>query len=92
VAGNLTLIFSNRSRAESLLAALRVPNRTLWIVTALALVFLGLALYVSWAASLFRFGDLPLGYLGAALGLGLLSVLWFEVIKLARRQRRARAA
>jgi Ca2+-transporting ATPase len=92
VAGNLALIFSNRSRAESLLAALRVPNRTLWIVTALALVFLGLALYAPWAASLFRFGDLPLGYWGASLVLGFLSVLWFEVIKLARRQRRARAA
>ncbi len=90
VAGNLALIFSNRSRAGSLWAALRVPNHTLWIVTGLALGLLGLALYVPWLASLFRFGDLPLAFFGAALMLGLFSVVWFEAVKLVRRQRDAR--
>ena len=92
VAGNLALIFSNRSQAGSLWAWLWVPNRTLWLVSGLALVFLGLALYVPWLASLFRFGTLPWPLLGAALGLGLFSVVWFEAIKLVRRQRQAQAA
>ena len=87
VAGNLALIFSNRSQAGSLWATLRVPNRTLWIVTGLALGFLGLALYVPWVAGLFQFGALPLAFLAAALGLGLFSVVWFEAIKWFRRQR-----
>ena len=82
VVGNLALIFSNRSRSASWWAALRVPNRTLWIVTGVALGFLVLALYVPWLAALFRFEFLPLPYLGLALGLGLFSVAWFELLKL----------
>jgi len=89
VMGNLALIFSNRSRSASLWAALRVPNRTLWIVTGVAIGFLALALYVPWLAALFRFEFLPLPYLGLALGLGLLSVIWFEAIKFSRRHKLA---
>ncbi len=70
-------------------AALRVPNRTLWIVTGVAIGFLALALYVPWLAALFRFEFLPLPYLGLALGLGLLSVIWFEAIKFSRRHKLA---
>jgi Ca2+-transporting ATPase len=85
VMGNLALIFSNRSRTGSLLASLRVPNRTLWIVTGLTLGLLGLALYLPWLARLFFFEPLSLSNLLSALGLGLVSVLWFEAIKLSRR-------
>jgi Ca2+-transporting ATPase len=85
VCTNLALIFSNRSRAGSLWASLRVPNRTLWMVVGAALTLLTLALYVPWLARLFVFEPLPLPYLGAALGLGLASVLWFEAIKFTRR-------
>ena len=89
VVGNLALIFSNRSRSASLWAALRVPNRTLWTVTGVALGFLALALYVPWLAALFRFEFLSLPYLGLALCLGLLSVAWFEAIKFSRRHQLA---
>ncbi len=82
VCTNLALIFSSRSRAASLWASLRVPNRTLWIVAAAALLLMLLALYVPWLARLFVFERLPLPWLGAALGLGLFSVGWFELVKL----------
>jgi Ca2+-transporting ATPase len=81
VCTNLALIFSNRSRAGSLWASLWVPNRTLWIVAGAALGLLLLALYVPWLSRLFTFEFLPLPWLAAAMGLGLASVLWFEVIK-----------
>jgi len=86
VVGNLALIFSNRSRAGSLWASLRVPNRTLWVVAGLALGLLGLALYLPWLARLFLFDPLPLRELLMALALGLVSVLWFEAIKFSRRK------
>ena len=81
VIGNLALIFSNRSRSGSLWASLRVPNRTLWIVTGVTLGFLGLLLYLPGLARLFFFEALPIAELLTALALGLASVLWFEAIK-----------
>jgi len=89
VCTNLALILSNRSRAGSLWASLRVPNRTLWIVAGAALALLALALYLPWLARLFVFEPLPLPYLSAALGLGLASMLWFEAVKLGQRLKSA---
>lgn len=85
VVGNLALIFSNRTRSGSLLASLRVPNRTLWIVTGVTLGVLALVLYLPWLAQLFRFGALPWPEFLAAVALGLFSVFWFEAIKRSRR-------
>jgi Ca2+-transporting ATPase len=85
VSANLALIFSNRSGTGSLWTALRVPNRTLWVVTGLTLGLLGLTLYWPWLARLFVFEPLPLRELLTAVMLGLLSVVWFEAIKLSRR-------
>ena len=85
VMGNLALIFSNRSRAGSLLASLRVPNRTLWTVTGITLALLALALYLPGLARLFFFGPLAFPDLLLALALGFASVLWFEAIKWSRR-------
>ncbi|MDP3625403.1 cation transporting ATPase C-terminal domain-containing protein [Hydrogenophaga sp.] len=68
-----------------LVGTLRTPNRTLWAVLGLASALLLAALYVPWAVAVLRFAPLPLHELAAACGLGLLSVLWFEGIKWARR-------
>jgi Ca2+-transporting ATPase len=84
VCTNLALIFSNRSRAASLWASLWVPNRTLWLVVVAALGLLLLALYLPWLTRLFVFEPLPLVWLGAALGLGLVGVSWFELLKAMR--------
>jgi Ca2+-transporting ATPase len=86
VMGNLALIFSNRSRTASLWATLRTPNRTMWWVTGVTLGLMGLTLYWPWMARLFYFEPLPLRYLLIATGLGLSSVLWFELIKFSRRR------
>ena len=86
VVGNLALILSNRSATRSLWATLRTPNWTLWGVVGLALALLLAALYVPWAVGVLRFAPLPAPELAAACGLGLLSVLWFEGIKWARRR------
>ena len=64
---------------------LRVPNRTLWSVTGVTLGLLALTLYVTWLSKLFFFGPLSMPDLLTAAALGLLSALWFEAIKLARR-------
>ncbi len=81
VVANLALIFSNRSRRGSLWASLRVPNATLWIVSGLTLGLLLLALYWPLLAGVLHLAPLPWPLLGMAVGLGLSSVLWFEVLK-----------
>jgi Ca2+-transporting ATPase len=57
----------------------------LWTVCAVTLSLLLLTLYLPWLSKLFFFAPLSGPDLLAALGLGLLSVFWFEAIKLARR-------
>ncbi len=81
VCTNIALIFSNRSQAGGLLSGLWMPNRTLWMVVGAALLLMALSLYVPWLARLFVFEMLPLPWLGAAAGLGLVSLLWFALIK-----------
>lgn len=85
VTGNLALILSNRSTHGSLWSTLRTPNATLWWVVAGALSLLAAALYVPWAVEVLRFAPLPAGELAAAVGLGVVSVLWFEAVKGLRR-------
>jgi len=87
VVGNLALILSNRSTSQSLWATLRTPNKRLWLVVGLAFVLLLGALYLPWTADVLRFAPLPAHELAAACALGVLSVLWFEGIKWARRKR-----
>jgi Ca2+-transporting ATPase len=81
VLANLALIFSNRSRSRTLLEALRAPNATLWIVTAVTLGFLALALYLPFLAGVFRFAPLPSAELAAAFGLALASVSGSQMLK-----------
>jgi Ca2+-transporting ATPase len=81
VCTNLALIFSNRSGSGALLASLRVPNRSLWAVVTAASSLMLLALYVPWLAGLFKFDPLPVQYLAASVGLGMASMMWFELVK-----------
>jgi Ca2+-transporting ATPase len=85
VTGNLALILSNRSTAGALWTTLLTPNATLWWVMAGALTLAAAALYLPWAVEVLRFAPLPAHELAAAVGLGLVSVLWFEAVKWARR-------
>ena len=86
VIGDVALIFSSRSRSGSLWASLRVPNRTLWLVAGATLALLGLALYLPWLTRLFHFEALAWPDLLKTVALGLLSVLWFELVKKFRRR------
>jgi Ca2+-transporting ATPase len=85
---NLALIFTNRSWSRTVTSS-SLRGATLWGVTAGALVFLALVVYVPPLAALFRFA--PLGVVDVALctGAGALSVAWFEVVKWLGRGRRS---
>jgi Ca2+-transporting ATPase len=85
VAGNLALIFSNRSLNRSLWTTLTQPNPTLWIVTGTTLALLTLTVYAPWLARLFQFDALTGPDFLLAFVLGSCSVLWFEAVKLSQK-------
>jgi Ca2+-transporting ATPase len=81
VVGNMALILSNRSTGKPVWATLAIPNRTLWVVVALAMTILMLTLYVPWLAKLFSFTALPGATLGVAALTGLSGLVWFEGLR-----------
>lgn len=80
---NLALIFSNRSRTQSLWRTLRVPNLTLWVVAGLTLGML--TLYLPGLSQVLHLAPLPVSWLALAFGAGLAPVFWFEGLKTWRR-------
>jgi P-type Ca2+ transporter type 2C len=82
IVSNLSLILSNRSWTESVLASFKKRNAALNWVLACAVVFLVLVVYVPGLKSLFLFSSMELLDWAVAVGAGLLSVLWFELMKL----------
>jgi Ca2+-transporting ATPase len=91
VAAFVAIIFVNRSWTRSVIAMLRVPNAALrWVVLGTS-AFLTAVLVIPFAQQLFHFAPLHPTDLLLSLGVGLVCVLWFEVMKLARRHQWARA-
>lgn len=63
------------------MSTLRTPNPALWWVFGGTLFFLALVLYVPGLRDPFHFSTLHLNDLGLCVGGGILSILWFEVMK-----------
>ena len=84
VLSNLVLILSNRSQHASLLAALRRPNKTLWLVAAVTVALLTVVIEVPILHKLFRFDTPPPLVLLSVAGLAVLSALWFELVRRVR--------
>ncbi|MBU4141922.1 cation-translocating P-type ATPase [Patescibacteria group bacterium] len=81
VVSNIFLIFTNRSWSKNILSAFSIPNKSLvWIVSMIA-IFLALAVYAPFLRKIFYFELLvPLDII-ISLGAGILSVVWFEIVK-----------
>jgi Ca2+-transporting ATPase len=84
VTGILALIFANRSWSRSITSSLGSPNKALWWVVGGASAFLVSILYVPYLREVFRLAALPPSELAICLGAGLLSVVSFDIVKLAR--------
>ena len=82
IIGNLGLIFSNRSHSRSIVQTLRIPNKALWWVTASALGFLALVFSVPALRDVFGFAAIHPADLALCAGVGLISILIAESVKL----------
>ncbi len=84
ILANLGLILSESSTSRLGLKILKSPNPALWWVIGGGLLFLGLVLYVPFLRHLFSFSFLHPIDLAICLGGGLISLLWFEILKQTR--------
>jgi Ca2+-transporting ATPase len=87
IVANLSLIWTNRSWTRTILDMVRSPNKAVWWVTAGATLFLTLALCIPFLRDLFRFSALHPVDIVLCLGAGVISVIWFEGLKLWKRTR-----
>ncbi|HEX7894219.1 MAG TPA: cation-translocating P-type ATPase, partial [Terriglobales bacterium] len=85
VVGNVALIWANRSWARGVFRTLVARNRALWAVTVGSLATLLVILYSPQGRALFGFSFLHVVDLTVAFGLGLLTIGWCEILKLASR-------
>jgi len=85
ITANLGLILADRSWTRTILATLREPNPALWWVIGGAALLLALTLSIPPVRDIFRFAPLSAADVAIAVGVGLVSILWFEGIKLLRR-------
>jgi Ca2+-transporting ATPase len=90
VIANLGLILTNRNWSTTILGSFRARNIALrWIVAA-AVVFLGLVIYVPFLRDLFHFEILNFNDVLICIAAGLVSFLWFEVVKYFSRKKKQR--
>jgi P-type Ca2+ transporter type 2C len=87
VAGNLTLIWANRSALRTAFEKGRVPNAALWLVTLGTVTMLLVVLYVPGIRTVFQFSALPGKDLLVSFALGSVSITWFEMLKLVHRRK-----
>jgi Ca2+-transporting ATPase len=81
VIANIGLIFANRSWSRTIISTVGSPNPALWWVTAGAAFALVSILFAPFLLNLFHFSALYTEDLFLCLAAGLLSVVWFEVLK-----------
>jgi Ca2+-transporting ATPase len=88
VIGNLGLIYVNRSQSRLIINTIPERNIALWLITAGVIVGLSLVLYVPLFRDLFSFAaPNPLELL-ICVAAAFVSILWFEIVKLARQWRK----
>ncbi len=81
ILANLGLILSEGSTSRLSFKILKSPNPALWWVIVGGLLFLGLVLYVPFLHHLFSFSLLSAIDLAICFGGGLISLIWFELLK-----------
>ncbi len=85
IVSNILTILTNRSWENNLFQILKTPNASVkWIVGG-TILFLVAVLFVPFLHGLFKFAPLSALQIAASVGVGCLSIIWFEIYKAVKR-------
>lgn len=87
IAANILLTLVNRSFYYSIFTTLTYKNNLVLLITAITIAITALLLYVKPLAVFFKFEKLDVQLVLVSIGIGFLSVIWFEGIKLINRNK-----
>jgi P-type Ca2+ transporter type 2C len=88
VVANILLTLINRSFYYSIWTTLKYKNRLVLYIIAITILIVALLLVVPTLTHFFEFEMLNLVQLFLCIGVGAVSVIWFEVVKLVKRRKR----
>ncbi len=87
IAANIFLTLINRSFYYSIITTLGYKNNLVLFIISITVAISGLLLYVKPLAKFFDFEPLNLLQLGMSIGIGFLSVIWYEAVKWGKRRK-----
>ena len=85
IAANIFLTLVNRSFYYSIFTTLRYKNNMVLLIIAITIAITGLLLFVPPLTSFFEFKTLSISQLLTCIGIGFISVIWYELVKVKTR-------
>ena len=85
ISANIVLTLVNRSFYYSIFTTIRYKNNLVFLILIITIVILGLLLYIPPLTNFFAFEILNGKQMVISLGIGFLSVIWFELVKWRKR-------
>jgi len=85
IAANIFLTLVNRSFYYSIFTTLKYKNKLVLLIITITISITGLLLYVPVLATFFQFETLTILHLFTCIGIGFISVIWYEFIKIKAR-------
>ena len=87
ISANIFLTLVNRSFYYSILTTLGYRNNLVRLIIGITIIITGLLLYLKPLATFFLFEPLSLAQAGISIGIGFVSVIWFEILKWGKRRK-----
>ena len=87
IVANIFLTLVNRSFYYSIFTTLRYKNFLVALIISITIVITALLLYVPALAAFFEFDVLSISQLSIGVGIGFLSVIWYELVKIRTRMK-----
>ncbi len=88
ITANIVLTLVNRSFYYSILTTARYKNNLVLLIICITVVLCGLIIFIKPVAGIFKFEKLPWGSVVVSAFAGVISVAWYELVKLWRRSKK----